>query len=582
MPQATSNQKLVPLGIVVLLLALGAGLRIFDLTDQPIDFHPTRQLRGAIIARGMYYQMQPGADPQTRQDALAFWASTGQYEPSILERAAAVTYLLAGSEIPWLARLYNSILWLIGGIALFDLARRMSISPAGNHADRNVLFEHRAQPKDAVPASQAPGLRLRSEERGQRSPVRPPLSLPVGEAAAHLRSNDPGRDSAAWIGALAALAYYMVLPFSVQASRSFQPDPGMAVWIVMAAYSAFRWSERPGWKWALLAGAFSGLAVLTKAVSFYTIAGILGGLTIYTYWSDQDRSMRRALGRLVSSPQVWVMAALAIFPTLVYYLGRGGRASEYFSSWTLALLPLLLQPETYLRWLNLVQELLNPFALLLALAGVLLAKGRSRWLMAGMWLGYLAYGLFLPYQMTSHSYYHLQLVPIVGLSLAPVAYRLVRWLMAHGRVWQTLAGGAIMAALVYGSWQALIPLYSRDYRNEPAYWQEIASYLPEDGKIIALTQDYGYRLMYYGWRKVVLWPNRGEIKLNVLRGSEKEFREYFVKRIDGKSYFLITAFGQLEDQPALKETLYENFPIQAQGDGYLIFDLLHPTTTADG
>jgi hypothetical protein len=70
--------------------------------------------------------------------------------------------------------------------------------------------------------------------------------------------------------------------------------------------------------------------------------------------------------------------------------------------------------------------------------------------------------------------------------------------------------------------------------------------------------------------------------LNVLRGSEKEFREYFVKRIDGKSYFLITAFGQLEDQPALKETLYENFPIQAQGDGYLIFDLLHPTTTADG
>ena len=81
--------------ILVGLLLLGLGLRLFDLSDQPIDFHPTRQLRGMIIARGMYYEMLPNADENTRQQALAFWASTGQYEPSILERIVAISYLIA-------------------------------------------------------------------------------------------------------------------------------------------------------------------------------------------------------------------------------------------------------------------------------------------------------------------------------------------------------------------------------------------------------------------------------------------------------------------------------------------------------
>jgi hypothetical protein len=515
----------------ILLMALGAGLRLYDLTDEPIDFHPTRQLRGAIIARGMYYEMLPSANPQTRQDAIAFWSSTGQYEPSILERAAALTYLLAGQEIPWLARLYNGLFWLIGGLALFDLARRVCL------------------------------------ETGQ--------------------DIHPGGPTAgSWIGAGLALAYYLVLPFGVQASRAFQPDPGMVVWIVLASYTAYRWSESHSWKWAILAGIAAGLAVLTKAVAFYTIAGMLAALTIASFWKSKDHSSSKlnggllgALSRMLRNPQVWAVAALTVIPTLLYYLGRGGRASEYLSSWTLALSHLLLEPATYLRWLNLVQELVTPLALIFALAGIWLAKGRGRAMLAGLWLGYFAYGLFLPYQMTSHSYYHLQLVPIVALSLAPLAMRFSDWLAVRGKVWQVVAAGLALVALVYSAWQAAVPLYSRDYRNEPTYWSEIASFLPEDGKIIALTQDYGYRLMYYGWRKVVLWPNRGEIKLSVLRGSEKEFLDYFTKRIEGKSYFLITAFGQFEDQPELQKMLQEHFPVLAQGNGYLIFDLQHPKSS---
>ena len=149
------------------------------------------------------------------------------------------------------------------------------------------------------------------------------------------------------------------------------------------------------------------------------------------------------------------------------------------------------------------------------------------------------------------------------------------WL-SRSKAWRIAAAIGFLAILVFSSWQALIPLYSRDYRNEPSYWQNIASHLPEDGKIIALTQDYGYRLMYYGWQKVALWPNRGEIQLSVLRGNDKDFQDFFTKRIDGKSYFLITAFNQFEDQPVLKQVLYKEFSILAQGTGYIIFDLLNP------
>jgi hypothetical protein len=503
------------------LLTLGLGLRLFDLTDPPIDFHPTRQLRGAIIARGMYYEMLPSADEGIRQQAINFWRSTGQYEPSILERLAAITYLIVGREIWWVARLFNSLIWVGCGIALFSLARRMALSRAAETS---------------------------------------------GSHAAAI----------ATASAFFALAYYLVLPFSVQASRSFQPDPVMVAWIILTAYALFRWAEQPGWKWALLAGALAGMAVLTKAVAFYTVAGAMFATVLYVTFSRAAHSRRTALKMLLTNPQVWGMAILMVLPTAVYYLGREGRASEYFSSWTLSLAHLLLEANTYLRWGNLVQELINPLALLAGLAGLVLARGLSRALLLGLWGGYLAYGMFLPYQMYTHNYYHLQLVPIVALSIVPAAQFVLERLAARSRVWLAALVVAALLLIVYSSWQAVIPQYSQDHRNEPSYWGQIASYLPSDGKIVALTQDYGYRLMYYGWRKVTLWPNRGEQQLNRLRGDEKEFAAFFNRRTQDKQYFLITAFRQFDDQPDLKKTLYDRYPILAEGQGYVIFDLTNP------
>lgn len=501
-PSSSSKRRsTLPWLIAVSLLALGLGLRLYDLTDQPIDFHATRQLRGALIARGMYYQMLPEADESTRSQAIAFGTSTGQYEPSILEYVVARTYLLLGQETLWVSRVFTSLFWIISGAALFSLAWRAA---------------------------------------------------------------SPG-------AALAVLAYYLILPFAVQASRSFQPDPVMVMWIVLSIFALYRWSEHKGvgsagWKWAILAGIFGGIGVLTKVVAAYIVGGAAVAMVLYSL------GMRRSWRNL----QVWVMAILMITPTLLYYASRQGRASNYIESWTISLSHLLLEPSFYVRWLSMVQNLMGLAVLVLSLAGVLIAAPRLRALLLGLWIGYGLYGLFLPYQMYTHNYYHLQLVPIVALGLAPVAGTLIEKLAQQPRLYQVLFIAIALIGIAFPSWVSVAELKREDFRGESAYWQQIASYLPTDGKIIALTQDYGYRLMYYGWRKVALWPIRGERTLSSLRGSDKEFEEFFAKRTEGKDYFLITSFNQLNDQPDLKQTLRERYPLIAEGSGYLIYDLANP------
>ncbi len=522
--------------LFALLLLLGLGVRLVDLTDQPIDFHPTRQLRGAIIARGMYYEMSPSADPGLRQRSLAFWQSTGQYEPSILERLTAVTYLALGREVIWVARLYSILFWTLAGLFVYLTARKILVP----------------EPSDVV------------NKDTQQEP-------------------DQVKQTAT-IGALAALAYFFVLPFSIQASRSFQPDPAMVMWMAAFVYALVCWFETRRTSWAVLGGVLAGLAVLTKAVVIYPVAGAALAIVLYAYKGKPFFSIFR-------NKQVWVLAVLMVLPTAVYYLARGGRASEYFSSWTLALSHLLLEPSFYLRWMNLVQELMSVFALLLAVVGIFFSRAQNRALLIGLWGGYILYGLFLPYQMYTHTYYHLMLVPIMALSIASAIQALSNKYLANREMISAAVGEAIDASpknigsllmIIALSWlvinvrAALIPQLEQDYRNEPAYWQEVASHLPDDGKIIALTQDYGYRLMYYGWKKVILWPNRGEQNLNALRGSEKEFAEYFVKRTEGKRYFLITAFRQFEDQPDLQQMLYDHYALLEEGQGYLIFDLSQP------
>jgi len=111
--------------IVILLLLLGLGIRMLDLTDLPLDFNPTRQLFSAIKARGMYYQYASDIPEWQRQMAIEQWDAKADVEPPVIETIVAGLYLLFGEHL-WFGRVVASMFWLLGGLALIGLARRIA------------------------------------------------------------------------------------------------------------------------------------------------------------------------------------------------------------------------------------------------------------------------------------------------------------------------------------------------------------------------------------------------------------------------------------------------------------------------
>ena len=502
--------------LLVALLLLGLGLRLLDLTDPPLDFHPSRQLRAAIIARGMYAEMldsrlgaptwlesSPWAgitpsnlDSDQRQSAINMWRSMAIYEPQIFERLVAVSYWLLGAEILWVARLYSALFWILGGIALFELARR------------TTSFQ----------------------------------------------------------GGILALAFYLFLPFSVSASRSFQPDPLMVSLILWAAYSAYRWSEEKTWRWAIATGIISSLAVLIKAPAALQIGLMLTFLVLVSWGFKQA----------IRQPQVWLVVALSVsLPMIFYILQRGNRSSAYLDFWSTSFSDMLLEPGFYIRWLLFLQHNVMGISLFfIGLAGIALLSSRVRAIALGLWIGYGCSGLMMPYLIASHDYYSLPLVPAVALSLAPLVAPITQIISRQSMPWKFIFYATLSVALAYPVWLTRSTMLARDYRPEIIGWQIIGQELPQDEPIIAITHDYGHRLRYYGWVSVELWPSSSDQALAALRsGNPADTLIEFNKLTEGYGYFLVTLPNQLAAQPQLSEILNNNYPLLAEGSGYLLFDL---------
>lgn len=481
---------------LALVFLTGLVLRLIDLTDEPLDFHPVRQLRGAILSRAMYYDLIPSADPETRERAKRFAQTLEPLEPPLLEAMVAVGGVILGKESAWIARLINAVIWMGAGVLLYRLARRM---------------------------------------------------MDVD-------------------GAVIAAALFWTLPFGVFTSRSFQPEAMNILGLVVTAYSLRRWVEKPTWRWALLAGVMAGLTVLSKG----RLALIL--LILVVAVAVSARGLRRPLG----DPQVWAIGVLMVSIPAVYYLGFiGARTLGYLSTTSGDFLWMSLEPSFYVRWLRFTDSLIPLPLILASLIGTALLYARGRAMMLGMWLGFFTYGVSLPYTMVTHNYYSLPLVPIVALGLGPAASAITANIATLGLKEKVACLGLLALAVAYPAWLTRSALIGNDYRGEAGGWAEIGQALPTDGRTIAVTQDYGYRLMYYGWRQVELWPSRADMESFALQGhnADPDFVRSFNQRTEGFRYFLVTNFGEFEGQPDLKAHLEANFPIALRGPTFVVYDL---------
>jgi hypothetical protein len=134
------------------------------------------------------------------------------------------------------------------------------------------------------------------------------------------------------------------------------------------------------------------------------------------------------------------------------------------------------------------------------------------------------------------------------------------------------ATSILIYGLFAGVWEARSQLKAVDYRPQAAMWAKIGDLLAHGPNVVALTQDYGSRLAYWGWQNAVIWPNSGDTDYHEARGASIGFAELFSNLTFGNSLFLVTDFAELERQPQLESRLAA-FAVRAQGDGYIIYDL---------
>ncbi|HUF38332.1 MAG TPA: glycosyltransferase family 39 protein [Anaerolineales bacterium] len=471
------------------LFLAAAAVRLTDLTDEPLDFNPTRQLFNAITARGIYYASFPEADPALRGLAVQHGNSLERLEPPILPALAAIGYRLAGGERLWIPRLVSIAAWLAGGWLIVLVGRKMG---AGG-----------------------PGI-------------------------------------------LVGLAYFLFLPLGIYASRSFQIDPMMTVLIAGSLYAALAWSERRTWRWALVAGLVAGAAVFVKGVGALLLGPALAACVWVAAGGEEGAGFKERLRNLVRDPQVWTLFALAVGPMLLYYLVVPRETGWLITNSALNRPDEVLGPSFYIRWLILLDRLLWAPVILAAFGSLWLAPKPARWTLLGLWAGYGLYGLAFPRLITTHDYYQLPLILAVALSLIPAADMVGQKLVEQGPAARAVFAGLLLLGAFYPGWISRSVLLAENYRDAGAYWEQVGSEIPLDGRAIGYTQDYGFRLMYYGWRRIDVLPEG-------LSAAE------FERTRAGADYFVVTARNQMSDN--LAEHLGATYPVVAEGGGYVVYDL---------
>lgn len=182
---------------------------------------------------------------------------------------------------------------------------------------------------------------------------------------------------------LLSTAFYLYLPFSVVASRSFQPDPMMVMMALISIYTIIQYYERPSMARFGIAIAFSSLAIFIKPVCIFLIFGVYISLAIF--W------------RSITSRNFLIFIILSLFPTGIFYF-YGIFISGFLKKQAqLSFLPHLLVSSFYWKgWIAQIKGVIGYTAFIGSLLGLLRAssiKGLPRVLLIGLWSGYFVFGL---------------------------------------------------------------------------------------------------------------------------------------------------------------------------------------------
>jgi hypothetical protein len=372
--------------------------------------------------------------------------------------------------------------------------------------------------------------------------------------------------------ALFGTAFYLLLPFAVVASRSFQPDPLMVMLMLASVWAILRYDEAASSSRLTAAALLASLAFVVKPGGVFVIIAAFLALAI----------RRQGVRRAIWSRPFLVFVVLTLVPTLLIYGYGILRGTFLVNEARKTLLPQLWLSSFFWRgWLRQIGSTIGFVPFVGALLGTLaFRKGMPRALMAGVWTGYILFGLALNYNLATHNYYQLQLIPIVGLSLGPlVALVMIRLYQLnpewHGRL---AISGIWCLALLLSLADARARLVDPAAERKVAIEEAIGEQVRHSTKTIFLSGDYGVPLEYHGVLCGTSWPLAWDLEWERLAGrpalgAAERFTRWYAPA--APQYFIVEDVRALAAQPDLARLL-SRFPIVSKHNDYVIFALQGP------
>jgi hypothetical protein len=404
---------------------------------------------------------------------------------------------------------------------------------------------------------------------------------------------------------LLTTAYYLFLPFGISSSRSFQPDPLMVMMIIISIFYVMKYHDKPTGGNLITASILTAFAIFVKPYSLFIIFCTYLALSI----------AKAGIVKSILNKNFIIFTTISSLPVILYYvaglLSDVGYLREHAQN---SFVPhIMLRPYFWKNWYTIIGNVIGFIPFLAAILGFLaVRKGLPRVLLTALWLSYLIFGIAATHHIHTHTYYHMQFIPVVALSLGSAADYARDWITRKEYVRLLVSAlGIILISFISSvstsqiQWKNILGDKSQlkslrtivgvntefkkfimdDFRDEVRIAQEIGDIVGHSPNIIFLTRDFGRSLAYHGEISGYPWPTSGSLMERKERGlwipgkDEIYNDHYLMIRTHDKyikyspDFFVVTYFEEFEEQTDLRDFLREKFPIIAQKKEYMIFDL---------
>jgi 4-amino-4-deoxy-L-arabinose transferase-like glycosyltransferase len=128
-PQSFVRNPTFQIFIIIFLFLSAFIIRLYNISNPPLDFAPVRQYQQAHIARGYFFENKHSISESRKHIARLNMQRMGLLlEPRIIEHITVLGYRIIGKESLWIPRVLSSIFWVIGGAFLYLIAKK-TVSP---------------------------------------------------------------------------------------------------------------------------------------------------------------------------------------------------------------------------------------------------------------------------------------------------------------------------------------------------------------------------------------------------------------------------------------------------------------------